>query len=51
MLASEALEAEDEVLALALVLVRGVMIVEVVEEINLAIEVVEEAASDAEALV
>ena len=37
--------------ALALVLPRGVVVVEVVEEVRLAVEFVEEAACDAEAFV
>ena len=47
----EVLEALDEEAALALVLAGGVVVVEVVEEIDLAVELVEEAAGEAEALV
>lgn len=45
------LEGEDEVFALALVLPRGVVVVQVVEQVRLAVEFVEEAACDAEAFV
>ena len=45
------LQGEDEVFALALVLSRGVVVVQVVEEVRLAVEFVEEAACDAEAFV
>ena len=45
------LEGEDQVFALALVLPRGVVVVQVVEQVGLAVEFVEEAACDAEAFV
>lgn len=47
----EGLEAEDEVATLGFVQARGVVVVEVVEEVDFAVEVVEEAAGEAEALV
>ena len=47
----EFLDAVDEFFPLLFVLVRGVMVVQVVEQIDAAVELVEEAAGDAEAFV
>ena len=47
----ERLQAEDEVFALGFVVARGVVVVEVVEQVDFAVELVEEAAGDAEACV
>ena len=45
------LQAEDQVLAFFFVLARGVVVVQVIEEVDLTVEVVEEAASQAESFV
>lgn len=47
----EGLQTQDEGFALSFVQARGVVVVEVVEQVDFAVEVVEEAAGDAEALV
>lgn len=51
MFLSEGLQPMDEFSTFVFMLSGGVMVVEVIEEIDLAIEVIEEAACDAEAFV
>lgn len=51
MLSRDSLEAEDKVFALVLVLAGGVVVVKVIEEIDLAVKVVEEAGGDAETFI
>ena len=50
-LRGDVLQGLDEFFALVLVLARGVVVVQIVEEVGLAVELVEEAPCDAEAFV